>query len=286
MLEPLAMLVTASDGARLHVHQAGEGTPMVLAHGGPGLWDYLDELSAILEAWARVIRYDQRGGGRSDGRGPYEIDRFVADFDDVRRSAGADRVVAAGHSWGASLALLYAARHPEHVRGVLYVSGAGCEWSRFRPSYRAELLRRLGADAPRFTRLEASSTRTAAEQVEQNRLRWSTDYVDEALARPRVQRMLDDGFEVNAECNRVMAAELIAISLDDWATRLRAVQCPVLIVAGAADPRPVAAVDSLVALLPNAQRCVLPDAGHFPWVEQPERFATAVHAWSKALGPP
>jgi proline iminopeptidase len=91
--------------------------------------------------------------------------------------------------------------------------------------------------------------------------------------------MLDAGFEVNAECNRLLTAELYRLSLNDWATRLRALDCPVLVVAGERDPRPVAAIDSLVSMLPNVQKHVLADAGHFPWVEQPQRFTTAVFEW-------
>jgi proline iminopeptidase len=278
------MFVTASDGARLHVEQAGEGVPMVLAHGGPGLWDYLDELSGMLEPRFRVVRYDQRGGGRSDRRGPYTIERFVADYDEVRESTGVDRIVAAGHSWGASLALLYAIRHPERVRSVLYVSGVGCEWPRFRAAYRAEFLHRLGPEAERYTRLDASSKRSAEEEAECNRMRWSTDYVDETLGRPRVQRMLDAGFEANVECNRLLSEELDQLSLDDWAKRLRGFERPVLVVSGAGDPRPVAVVDSLVTLLPKVEKHVLPGAGHFPWVEQPARVTTAVLEWLNRVG--
>lgn len=273
------MFFTTSDGARLHVEQAGDGVPMVLAHGGPGLWDYLAEMAEVLEPRAQVVRYDQRGGGRSERRGPYTIERFVADYDEVRAAARLDRVVAAGHSWGATLALLYATRHPERVRGVLYVAGVGCEWARFRPAHKAEMLRRMGPAAPRFTQLGALPERSADEEAECNRLRWTVDYVDADAARPRVQRMLEAGFPVNVECNRMLDAEASALTVADWRDRLRGLDVPVLVVAGARDPRPVAAIDSLVGLLPKVERHVLPDSGHFPWVEQRERFASAVFDW-------
>ncbi len=38
----------------------------MLCHGGPGLWDYLDDVAALLRDHARAVRWDQRGGGRSD----------------------------------------------------------------------------------------------------------------------------------------------------------------------------------------------------------------------------
>ncbi|WP_410601325.1 alpha/beta fold hydrolase [Amycolatopsis sp. lyj-90] len=72
-----------------------------------------------------LIRWDQRGAGRSDPRGPYTLDRMVADVDAVREWHGLDRVVVLGHSWGAHLGLLYALARPERVSALVYVSGVG-----------------------------------------------------------------------------------------------------------------------------------------------------------------
>lgn len=105
--------VRADDGVALSARSRGRGHPLVLCHGGPGLWDNLDDLAAILGELFTVWTYDQRGCGRSAGReGPHTIARFVADLDAVRKATGYDRVAVGGHSWGAVLALLYAATHP------------------------------------------------------------------------------------------------------------------------------------------------------------------------------
>lgn len=55
----------------------------MLCHGGPGLWDYLAPLAALLDDSVRVVRYDQRGCGRSSGAdGPFTVEQFVALLDD------------------------------------------------------------------------------------------------------------------------------------------------------------------------------------------------------------
>jgi proline iminopeptidase len=54
---------------------------MVLCHGGPGLWDYLELVASMVEDLCTVHRYDQRGGGRSTKEGALTVDRFVADLD-------------------------------------------------------------------------------------------------------------------------------------------------------------------------------------------------------------
>ncbi len=264
-------MVLTGDGAELWTASTGSGPDLAMAHGGPGLWDYLAPLAALLEPHVTVHRWDQRGGGRSSTRGPYTVDRFVADMEAVRAAAGAQRWVAGGHSWGANLALLYALRHPGQVRGVLYVAGPGVDWSRWRPLHRAEVERRLGQE--QWQRL--SSTR---DEREANRLQWTTDYISAEVAAPHVQRMLDAGRSVNRECNRVLSAEVEDPSKDVFAG-LEDLRAPVLVVQGAADPRPLAACDQLEERLPVVRRVVLDDAGHFPWVERQDAFVDAVTEW-------
>jgi proline iminopeptidase len=106
---------TTDDGCRLWTRVTGDGPPVVLVHGGPGWWDVFQDLPPLLPNFT-VHRWDQRGCGRSDRRGPYTLDRFVADLDQIRESAGQEQVVLLGHSWGAALALQYEALpHAERV---------------------------------------------------------------------------------------------------------------------------------------------------------------------------
>src|SRR5262245_46502587 len=104
--------VTADDGVALFVRRSGTGPAMVLCHGGPGLWDYFGPLASLLDDGATVVRWDQRGCGRSECAGPYTVDRMVADLDQIRAHLGIERWIVGGHSWGAQLALEYVAAHP------------------------------------------------------------------------------------------------------------------------------------------------------------------------------
>lgn len=62
------MTVRADDGCHLWTAATGDGTPLLMCHAGPGLWDMFGSLAAALPASLRVIRWDQRGGGRSERR--------------------------------------------------------------------------------------------------------------------------------------------------------------------------------------------------------------------------
>ena len=86
-----ARTVTAGDGTALHVEVTGSGPPVVLLHGGPGLWDYLRPLADLLPG-RTAIRFDQRGCGRSGGTdGPFTLDVALADVEAVRAALGVGR---------------------------------------------------------------------------------------------------------------------------------------------------------------------------------------------------
>jgi proline iminopeptidase len=101
---------------------ARDGVPVVLLHGGPGSGSS-PRLAAPfnLRRW-RIVRFDQRGCGRSTPLGAtYANDTaaLVDDIDALRVALGIDTWVVAGGSWGAALALAYAVRHRRRVRGLL-----------------------------------------------------------------------------------------------------------------------------------------------------------------------
>lgn len=104
---------------------AGDGPPVLLLHGGPGLSDYTEPLSAELADAFRVIRYQQRGLAPSATSGPFDIGRHVADAIAVLDAAGADRAWMIGHSWGGHLVMHLAVRHPGRVAGLVIVDPLG-----------------------------------------------------------------------------------------------------------------------------------------------------------------
>ena len=111
--------MVAVPGGSLWTASLGQGTPLVLAHGGPGLSNNLDPVAKMVDDIACVHVYDQRGGGRSPSQGPFDIESFVEDLEALRRHWGHERWIVGGHSWGAALALFYALAHPEKTIGII-----------------------------------------------------------------------------------------------------------------------------------------------------------------------
>jgi proline iminopeptidase len=269
-VDPAADQVVTDDGHRLWVSVTGQGPPLVLCHGGPGLWDMFAELTAGLAGLRTVVRWDQRGCGRSQPGGPFTLARAVADVDAVVRAAGAP-VALLGHSWGAQLALAYALEHPDRVTRLVYVSGTGTSVDSWRPEFHAAFRRRLGPDADRLPELAATDPRAAA------MLQWSVDVVDPAATPAVVAAMATPWFGVNREAHRGLQDD-VAARWDEAAVlaRCRELAVPALILDGAEDIRPRWAVDALAAALPDVTRVVLPGVGHLPWLEAPEPSLAAL----------
>ncbi|KUN96303.1 alpha/beta fold hydrolase [Streptomyces caeruleatus] len=272
-----AEMVTTDDGAGLWTSRTGRGRPLVLCHGGPGLWDMFGDVAAMLADLATVVRWDQRGCGRSEPcAGPWTTDRFVADLDAVRTHHALDRPVLLGHSWGAQLALSYALAHPERVAALVYVSGTGIDpVPSWHGTYRDQFTARLDEVPERHARWRELPDGDREKAV----LQWSVEFEDRERALEQAGRMAEPWFGINRECSKALNAE----TKRTWGTpelyaACQALDVPVLVVDGERDIRPRWAVDSLERALPNVTRVILPGAGHLPWAEDPKGFREAVAA--------
>ena len=99
---------------------------MLLLHGGPGAThEYLEACDSYLpDAEVEYYYYDQLGSAWSDQPDEpslWALDRFVDEVEQVRRALGLDRenFVLSGQSWGGILAIEYALRYQQHLRGLV-----------------------------------------------------------------------------------------------------------------------------------------------------------------------
>ncbi|MCL2126234.1 MAG: alpha/beta hydrolase [Oscillospiraceae bacterium] len=104
---------------------SSEAAPVLLCSGGPGCCDYLEPIADMLESDYHVIRFEQRGCGRSTADNRYDLSTAVDDIERVRQHYGVKLWIVAGHSWGANLALAYSMTYTEHVKALVYIAGTG-----------------------------------------------------------------------------------------------------------------------------------------------------------------
>lgn len=98
------------------------GRPALFLHGGPGAGINPKHRRFFDPAYWRVLLFDQRGAGRSLPHAELAentTDHLISDMEELRRMAGVDKWLLFGGSWGSTLALAYAIRHPERVEGLI-----------------------------------------------------------------------------------------------------------------------------------------------------------------------
>jgi len=116
-----------SNGLRLLYETQGTGDDVVIVvHGGAGLpHEYFHPMLYNLSRYAKLVFFDRRADMLSEkAHGAASIAEQADDIDALRKTLGLERVSLLGHSFGATIALNYALRHPENVKRLILVSAA------------------------------------------------------------------------------------------------------------------------------------------------------------------
>jgi proline-specific peptidase len=274
--------LTTADGRCLAYRRVGTGPTLVCHPGGPGFSSlYLGELGG-LGADFDLVLLDPRGTGGSDPAGDaaaYQIDDYADDLEELRGHLGLDAFDLLGHSHGGVVAMAYAAEHPDRVRRLVAAS----------------TLARFGEQ--QVAAMEAGMATRSHEP-------WYEDAVD-AL---RIEQ--EDGYRDDARLAELIAREMpfYFARLDSRAREyiealrggrpngdalgffnrevftsfdlrplLRELAAPTLVVTGEDDfITGRICAGEIAAAIPDARLLLIPASGHFPFVEQPQRFREAV----------
>jgi pimeloyl-ACP methyl ester carboxylesterase len=246
----------------------GEGAPVLLLHGGPGLsYEYIDELGAELGLGFRVGAYQQRGLEPSTLEGPFTVVQAIRDAVAVLDALEWSRPLVVGHSWGGQLALRLAAAHPERLLGVLAVDPLGIVGDGGMAAFEAEMMARTPkADRARAHELDERAMAgmgTSEEGLESLRMVWPAYFADPENTPPMAPiRMSVDAYSG-------IVAEVTS-GTDEVAASLSTGQVPYGVIAGAGSPMPWGqAARASAELSPRAFLTIVPAAGHFPWLETP-----------------
>jgi proline iminopeptidase len=269
--------VELADGLALNVEELGDGLPLIVLHGGPGLdhttfRPYLDPLADHL----RLIYIDERGQGRSDRVDPetLSLEVFAQDVDGLAEALGLERFALLGHSFGAIIATFHAIEPGTAERYV--ISGGGDSTEALEADVAASL-EALGEDGKAIAASweQEQTVQTEAELAELMRAQWPfhfagpvpEGYGEDTVFSPDVLRHFSSagygGF--------------------DYVSDLRRIDRPVLVVVGEHDrtttPR---AARVLAEGIPDSELVVLEGAGHMAFVEAQEPFLDAVRRFLKA----
>jgi pimeloyl-ACP methyl ester carboxylesterase len=268
----------AGDGTRLFYHLLGDGEPLICLPGGPmQASTYLGDLGG-LSAHRSLLLLDFRGTGQSalsDDPRTYRCDHLVDDIEALREHLRQDRVELLAHSAGASVAVLYAARHPRRVARLTLVT----------PSPRVVDLEISDATRRQVAELRREESWFSDAFAAFERI-WSGDASDDDWTgmTPFTYGRWDESSQAHAadaekQRNEAAAALYYPDDLDPAGTRSALAKLParVQLVAGEYDVAlPPSSAAGYAALFGSARLAVQEGAGHYPWLDDPARFVDIV----------
>lgn len=255
------------DNGRLWYEIGGDGDTLVLVHAGfvdSRMWD--DQWEAFTQR-CRVIRFDQRGFGKSDpAQGP------VSRRGDLLRlldELQVEQAVLLGCSMGGEVAMDVAFEHPERVSALIVASAtpSGFELQGAPPRYVMEMM-----EAAQKGDLE----RTSDLQI---RIWVDGPSREPEQVNPSVRRRAAEMNRIPVQHRTFFIADGQPVDpLDPPAsTRLKEIRLPTLIIAGALDdPEILRAADVMASEIKAAQKVIIPDSAHLQNMENPQMFNEAV----------
>jgi len=276
MLASHAMAETATiNGAEIFYTVEGEGTPVMVMHGGLGLdhtyfRPYLDGLENV-----QIIYYDHLGNGRSarpEDWSELTFERFVSDAEALRQHLNLGKIILIGHSYGGFIAQEYAAAHPDALKGLVLSNTVPV--FDYAPSLTGtdEQMAALG-DV--FSRPMESD-----EDFQKNWNLISQMYY--------LNYDAETGAELDA--NTVYSYQAWNVANGLLATfntleKMPMVEVPTLVIGGRHDGiTPVEpGAERLTAIMPQAEMVVFENSGHFPFIEETSLYVETLQNWINGL---
>lgn len=286
--------VNSTDGVKIWWASEGNGPPVIVIHGGPGM-DHasLEADLARLEKTHTVVYYDQRGGGHSslpDDPALLTIDRHVQDLEALRVRLGLERLTILAHSFGPAIAARYAIAHPDRVERMIFLGPIPPRKGTFFEDYGATLASRIGEEGEKRAEDAYERMMTGDDVATACRDYWAIGIPPRLAKGVDVSVVKSDLCAAPPEAIRFgmkTTGEATWASLGDWDWRaeLGKLKTPTLVIHGDEDAIPLAQVREWIAAMPDARILVLSKTGHFPHAERPGIVFPAIEEFTNGQWP-
>lgn len=243
--------------------------PVVLLHGFPldnTMWSA--QLDALAAAGHRVIAPDLRGFGKSTSDAPFTLESLADDVHALLSEIGALPCALAGLSMGGYVALAYAKKYPNDLRGLILIDTKAEADTAEAKQGRQKMIDLVRTDGARAVADQMMPKMLAKESAEQ---------------RPQVARALRRIMEA---CPAKTIEHALAAMRDrpDRSGELSSIKAPTLVVVGESDAiTPPAVAESMAQKIPGAQLVTVRGAGHMSPMEQPEQVNRALRGFLQTL---
>jgi proline iminopeptidase len=269
---------------RLYCEQEGQGTPLVLIHGGPGATHhYFHPYFSLVKDHFRVIYYDQRGCGLSDYRkGPgYSVDQAVDDLEHLRQALKVDKWIVLGHSYGGVVAQCYALKYPEHLVGLVLVDSAfyGLPVT-VSGTRQYEFI--TPAEAQAIQQVQTDRRLTPSQRLFNAHL--NGDWKRQSFYRPSREELARLALYEWKHDDALRPAIAHSLESLDLAGKFDACPIPVLIMEGTWDLTWSAdKSEKFARCFPEAKLVLFARAGHSPFADEPKNFFATLREFADGL---
>ncbi len=267
------------NGVTIYTETIGNGEPIVILHGGPGLdHTYLRPQLEELAKHFQLIFYDQRGSGKSSGiidSASINTNNFVEDLEGLRKKLNLSQMNLLGHSWGSFLAMKYALKYPRRIKKLILVGSFGVSSKFLNEFVKNREARRTKDDSLALKKIMSSdgfAKRAPPTMNQFARLFFKSYFYDQSR-----YNQLTLTFNENTARNILPIFTLLSKEFSSYDIRkeLKKFDFPVLIVHGNNDLIPVNYAHELNETITNSKLVVINNCGHFPFIEAENEFNNA-----------
>ena len=264
---------------RLNIVERGDGYPLMVFHGGPGLdhHEFADYLDPLCDQF-RLILVDMRAQGKSDlcPETTWTLEQMAKDIVLLADVLGLKKYAVLGHSYGAFVVLQNAVDFPGHAAQTI-VSG-GIPSARFLSAVQENLQKLEPADVRE--KVIASWDREARVQTREEFAELMRDQMPFHFGNPLDPRLAE--YDERTKDTVYAPAMLRHFSQNDYGSievedRLKNVTQPVLVCTGRLDRVcTVTAAEAMAKGLPNSELVIFEKSGHMTFVEESELYLKVV----------
>jgi proline iminopeptidase len=274
---------------RLYYQRFGTGTPTVFS---PMRTEMVVTFGALLERFD-VVLWDARGFGLSDRPDDFSrvgLEAEIADTEAMRRHFGADRIYYVGGSLWGFIGMLYAARHPESVAGVVAMAPLAIAAALMEGEPEKPVAHDLSATVAEIEAMEADGR---AERdpytycVLQYRVDFAVDYVDLAnYAKFEAANVCQyPNWRLDLVLPLVFEGIFGSFGDWDWRAPLATVQAPVVLLYGDHEIWPLVGVRAYTEVVPNVAWREFEDTGHHVWNERTDEVLAMLDTFFRGSWP-
>jgi len=263
--------IEAADGKLLAYRKVGSGDSVLVVPEGSWVMDDMVRLARD----RTIIFYDPRGRGLSDPSRSFRFEQDLADLETVIEWFGLERFSMLGTHLGATLAAMYAAKHPGEIERLVLVSPPPVRKEPYWNIYQRVFNDRRSEEA--FKKLavlkrDLVPRHDPARWAEAYKEAFFTGWVVHASA---ARTMKSAPFPPPNDDPEVQVGKYMGMVRDlgdwDWRPLLEKVDCPTLVIYGSEDPVPARSFAEWAAES-HARVEVIQKAGRLPWLEKPGAF--------------